>query len=149
MMRPVETTVTIATTPDRVWEILTDFGRYREWNSFIREIDGTPKVGAKGRLIIAREAGKETPYRIRFSASEPDRRLAWKRSLLHPVLLEATHEFLLEADRDGRTRVVHHERFRRLLAAVVRETPGFIREGFSRFNQALKARAENPPARQA
>lgn len=148
-MRPVETTVTIATTPDRVWEVLTDFDHYREWGSFIREIDGPPEVGAKGRLIIAREGGKETPYRIRFSASEPGRRLTWKRSLLHPALLEATHEFLLEADQDGRTRVVHHERFRGLLAAVVRETPSFIDEGFSQFNQALKARAENPPARQA
>jgi hypothetical protein len=33
--------------PERVWQVLTDFAAYREWNPFIVSVDGSAEVGAR------------------------------------------------------------------------------------------------------
>jgi hypothetical protein len=36
--------VEIAASTSRIWQVLLDFPRYREWNPFITEIRGCPKL---------------------------------------------------------------------------------------------------------
>ena len=145
-MRPVVTGITIQATPERVWDVLTDFGRYGEWSVFVREIVGSPEAGSALRVVLAPEGKRATLVRPRVSASEPGRRFAWTGHLGHPALFAGTHEFLLDGDGDGRTRLTHAERFSGLIPAIVRKPPRGAHEEFSRFNDALKARAERSGA---
>jgi Polyketide cyclase / dehydrase and lipid transport len=49
-VKTVETQIDIAATAGRVWQILTDFLAYFDWNPFITEIEGRPEPG--GRLRV-------------------------------------------------------------------------------------------------
>ena len=141
-MRPVVTEIIIEATPDRVWDVLTDFERYGEWSAFIREISGSSKVGSALRVVLSPEGKRGTSVRTRVSASEPGRRFAWTGHLGHPGLFSGMHEFLLDGNGCDQTRLTHSERFGGLLPAVVRRPPKGAYDEFSRFNDALKARAE-------
>jgi len=45
-LQTVETSVEIGRSADRIWDVLTDFAAYQEWNAFIRHIEGPLTVGA-------------------------------------------------------------------------------------------------------
>ncbi|MER3407514.1 MAG: SRPBCC domain-containing protein, partial [Nitrososphaera sp.] len=40
MAKEVRTEIEIAAGPQRVWQVITDFARYPEWNPFIRRVEG-------------------------------------------------------------------------------------------------------------
>jgi hypothetical protein len=48
--RTIQTEVTINATASKVWQVLTDFEAYPQWNPFIRQIDGAIQPGQQ--LII-------------------------------------------------------------------------------------------------
>jgi uncharacterized protein YndB with AHSA1/START domain len=54
--RKIRRDVGINASAERVWSILTDFSAFAQWNPFIREIGGEPKVGA--RLDIYLQLGQ-------------------------------------------------------------------------------------------
>ena len=56
MQKEITTEVQIAATSSQVWEVLTDFDSYSEWNPFIKFITGEVKVGN----IIKAELGGMT-----------------------------------------------------------------------------------------
>jgi hypothetical protein len=64
--RTIDTTVDINADRDAVWDVLTDFASYKEWNPVMR-IEGAPEVGTK--LVVWRS--KE------LSGSEPNSPCAW------------------------------------------------------------------------
>lgn len=45
MAKEIKTEIQIDATPERVWEILTDFDAYPTWNPFIKSITGEVNVG--------------------------------------------------------------------------------------------------------
>jgi len=47
MALEIKTEITINATPDKVWEILTKFDEYPNWNPFIKSIKGQVEVGKK------------------------------------------------------------------------------------------------------
>ena len=46
-MKEILTEIDISASASKTWEILTDFKNFPQWNPFIRQIEGTPIVGAK------------------------------------------------------------------------------------------------------
>ena len=42
-MKVIHTEIEINAPASRVWEILTDFGSFPQWNPFIRQVSGEPK----------------------------------------------------------------------------------------------------------
>ena len=47
MAKQLDSSIDIDARPERVWEVLTDFGAYPEWNPFIVRADGTPAEGSR------------------------------------------------------------------------------------------------------
>ena len=45
--KQLDSSIGIDASPERVWEVLTDFGAYPEWNPFIVRADGTPAEGSR------------------------------------------------------------------------------------------------------
>ena len=43
----IHTSIKINATAQQVWQVLTDFDAYPNWNPFIKSINGTVKVGNK------------------------------------------------------------------------------------------------------
>jgi hypothetical protein len=73
----------IDASPEDVWQVLTDFDAYPEWNPFIRSIQGNPEVGSRLSVRIEPPGAREMSFRPTVRAAEPARAaLAW--SPAHP-----------------------------------------------------------------
>jgi hypothetical protein len=141
-LREIETTVEIDAPPAAVWEVLTDFPAYGEWNPFIRSIEGTANEG--GRLTVRLEPpdGKGMTITPTVLTAEPERELRWKGRLLVPGLFDGEHSFRIEPLDGQRSRFVHGERFTGILVGFVKGVLGKTEAGFEQMNAALKQRVE-------
>lgn len=140
-MKEIRTEIEISASPERTWQILTDFARYPEWNPLVLEAAGELRLGARLRVRIS--AGREMAFRPTVTALEPQRALKWRGVTLLGTLLAGEHSFSIEPIAPERVRFVQGEVFTGLLVPLLAETlERDARPAFERMNQALKARAE-------
>jgi hypothetical protein len=144
MARRLHTEIEIHASPDRVWEVLTDFTAYPHWNPFIVQAAGRPVPGTRLELRMRLPGRRPTTFRPKVLEATPARRLRWLGNLLVPRLFDGEHIFTIEPSGPGRVRLTQQEEFRGLLAPLLL---AFIakptKEGFHQMNQALKARVEH------
>ena len=143
-MRTIETQVEIAAPASRVWQVLTDFARYPEWNPFITEIEGIPEVGARLRVRIQPPGRRPMTFKPTVLVAARDRELRWLGHLVLPRLFDGEHSFRME-ERGRTCRFQQSEQFSGVLvpffgAGIFDAT----QRGFEAMNSALKARAEAP-----
>jgi hypothetical protein len=142
-MRQIETSIDIAASPARVWNVLTDFRGYARWNPFIISIDGEPQPGARLTVTITPPGRRPTTFRPVVLTATPQRELRWRGCLLQTGLFEGEHVFRLEPLSTAGCRLHHTERFSGLLVGLIGDTLfDTTREGFEGMNIALKRRAE-------
>ena len=143
MTKQLRTDIAIDATPRRVWEVLTDFSAYPDWNPFIRRIAGPATEGSRLEVDLQPPGGRGITIRPTVKSAKPERELRWLGHLGVPGLFDGEHAFRLETLGDGRTRLVHEETFGGLLAPIVLNRIGEqTRQGFVAMNEALKSRAE-------
>ncbi len=128
-MQSIHTTIDIDAPADIVWEVLTDFAAYPEWNDYTR-ITGTPAEGERLTVAPGPDAGRMPTFRPRVLRAE-DNELAWLGHLWVRGLFDGEHSFVVEQRAGGRSRLVQSE------------------ESFEGVNRALKARAETLAAETA
>lgn len=142
----LHTEIEIAATPERVWEVLTDFPAYPAWNPFIPRLDGSAAAGSRLDALLQPPGGRGMRFRPTVLAAEPSRELRWLGHLGVPGLFDGEHRFRIEPLGPDRVRFVQEERFSGLLAPLVlRFVEAGTRAGFDAMNAALKARAERAP----
>jgi hypothetical protein len=150
MGRQLRADTEIQASPERVWEVLTDFQAYREWNPFMIQAAGQAAPGQRLRVRMRPPGGRPMTFRPTVLEAEPGRRLRWLGRVLVPGLFDGEHSFTIEPAGPGRVRLVQHERFRGLLAPLLlRFLAGPTVAGFQQMNQALKDRVEQPNRTQA
>ena len=133
----------IQANPERVWDVLTDFAAYPEWNPFIPRITGSLETGSRLDVQLQPTGGRGVRMRPTVQAAEPPRELRWLGHLGIPGLFDGEHRFRIEAVGTDRVRFVQEERFSGLLAPLVlRFLERGTRQGFEAMNRAIKARAE-------
>lgn len=139
-MTEIRTDIQIAASTRRVWEILTDFGAFPDWNPLVVEARGALHVGEK--LDVRVKSGRELRFRPTLLAATPERELRWRGALVHPWLFSGEHYFVLEPNDKG-TRFIHGERFSGALEGLL---SGLLQANaprdFAAMNAALKRRAE-------
>jgi hypothetical protein len=143
MAPQLHTEIAIEATPERIWEILTDFAAYPSWNAFIPCISGPGTVGSRLDLQMRPPGGRGMQLRPTLLAAAPSQELRWLGQLGVPGLFDGEHRFRIEPLGTNRVRFVQEERFTGLLAPLVlRFIESGTRRGFEAMNQALKVRAE-------
>jgi hypothetical protein len=129
--------------PSRVWNVLTDFAQFPDWNPFVRHIEGEPRKGERLRVTIAPPGGRQMTFTPTVLAAETTQELRWLGRFLLPGIFDGEHYFKLEALQPGRSRLVHGERFSGLLVPFLRASlDKGTRAGFVAMNHALKKRVE-------
>jgi hypothetical protein len=141
-MRELRTETEIGAPPERVWQVLTDFGAYPGWNPFIRSIEGEVKVGSRLKVRIEPPGARGMTFRPTVRAVEPARELRWLGRLFVPGLFDGEHRLALEPLDGGRSRFIQSERFSGLLVSLFAKTLAATERGFVQMNEALKQRAE-------
>ena len=142
-MDEIHTSIEIDAPPTTVWEVLTGFEDYTEWNPRMI-VTGRAETGVKLTVAPGPEAGRMPTFRTRVLRAVPDREFVWLGHLFVPGLYDGEHRFVIENLGDGRSRLVQSERFSGLLVDPINRRFGEETEaGFHAANAALKARAES------
>ena len=145
-MKEIHTEIEINAPAEKVWQVLTDFAAYPEWNPFVRRGEGEVSVGARLHVYIQPSGGKGMSFRPTVLVADPNREFRWLGHLWLPGLFDGEHSFVIEPLGDGRVRFVQRERFGGLLVPLLSKMlDGDTRRGFEEMNRALKLRAESPP----
>ncbi len=141
--KELTTAIDISASPQMVWQILTDFPAYEQWNPFIRSISGTAVQGSQLTAYIHPPGGQGMTFKPTVLIAEPEREFRWLGRFLVPGLFDGEHRFQIEAREDDQVRFIHSEKFSGLLVPLLATSLDTkVREGFEAMNQALKARAE-------
>jgi len=136
-------TVEIGTPSQWVWDILTDFECYPEWNPFTTTAKGRLALGNSLDLyVVMPSRGDRTQTEI-ISTIAPPNQLAWGMTLGFKKLLSARREQILTTIDSQRCSYTTNDAFNGLLAALVyRLFYDDIKSGFNNVAYALRDRAE-------
>ncbi len=139
-MRIISAAIEIGAPPMAVWTVITDLGRYPEWNPLFREASGEIAVGQRITLRSVHPAnGRMMTVKPKIVVAEPGVELRWTAGL--PGIIGGEHSFALSPITSG-TRLVQSESFRGLLAPFSGRTTANTSTSFRELNEALRKRAE-------
>ncbi len=130
--------------PEKVWEVLTDFSHYSDWNPFIREISGSLVEGSKLDIHISTSSMKTRRYRPTLTKIEPNRELRWLGKAFLPGLIDGERILTLDRLENNRVRLIHRELFRGIGVSIAgRRLDHEIKSRFEEMNSALKNKIEH------
>ena len=146
-MKSISSDIEINASPERTWQVLTNFSALPEWNPYIRSAEGELQVGGRLKVYIKASKGMGMSFRPTVLKAEPNRELRWIGRFLIPGLFDGEHFFTIEPLGEERARFVHGEVFKGILVPVMAAMGVFknAHVGFEEMNQALKERAEQSP----
>ena len=143
-MKTIETNIVIDSTPEKIWDVLTNFEEYELWNPFMTKVVGNASLGSKIEVNIRTISGKNRSYYPIITKCETNKELRWKGKSFLPGVFDGERVFVLEKSGDDKVSFSHKEIFSGLAVKLVgNKLDENLREGFVRMNEALKVRAEN------
>ena len=143
-MLEIRTDIEIASEPELLWSILTDFAAYPQWNPFVRSIQGEAKTGERLSVSVQPEGGKPMTFQPTVLAAAPHQELRWLGHVLLPGIFDGEHYFQIVPIAPGRLQFIHGEKFSGILVAFAKaKLEGGTKAGFEAMNKAIKSRAEN------
>jgi len=142
-MKKLHTEININATPERVWQVLTDFASYAEWNPFIIAAAGNAAVGERLEIRMDPPGGRAATFRPTVTGAESPKRLEWMGKFLFKGLFDGRHRFEIEGTSRG-TNLIQSEEFTGVLVPLLAKSlDGPTRKGFELMNRAIKERAED------
>src|SRR5919107_2704584 len=117
-MKELHSQIEIDASAGRVWDILTDFASYPQWNPFIRRIGGELKVRERLEVRLEPPDSRGITLRPTVLRAEPNRELRWLGHLLVPGVFDGEHSFTIEPLEENRVRFVQREAFKGLLVPL-------------------------------
>ncbi|HLP42138.1 MAG TPA: SRPBCC domain-containing protein [Fibrobacteria bacterium] len=154
----VDTEISIQASPERIWNILTAFDAYPEWNPYIQAVRGEvahdAKVEMDIRYLQGMDKGLDAIESALITALAPPKYLSWVWN--HPFgnwWLSAERVFRIKQRDDGKVFFFHEIYFTGFSTVKVLGFLDFRRDALEqkvklsmiRMNEALKARAEHAP----
>lgn len=146
-MPQIVTAIDIDAPIERVWSVLSDTSQWDAWNPLMGEVKGALREGGKITLKFTVQ-GKSFPISVKVEDVKPNERIAWVGPTLKPAraIFSGRHYFELKKLDDGKTRLIHGERFRGLIPDAEWFWPKaepVIEPAYVAFNEALKKRVES------
>lgn len=138
----IDTTININADKDAVWDVLTDFASYKEWNPVMR-IEGAPEVGTTLVVHLTGAGGRGVRFKPKVLAATPGKELRWLGKLGLRSIAAGEHFFVLTTNDDGTTRLNHGERYSGALIALAKHDSRSNDVAYEAFSQALKHRVEH------
>jgi len=147
MRKKLRSHVEIDATPQRVWQVLSDFGSYPQWNPFITRAEGQAQPSSRLVMRMQPVGARAVTLRPTVVESTPGHRLRWLGKYGIAGIFDAEHCFTITARDDGGVRLAQDETFTGVLVPLMaRSLDRHTRPAFEAMNAALKHRAEQPAA---
>jgi hypothetical protein len=143
MSLTVNTSVDLDAPKQMVWDVLTNFAAYPEWNLHM-QIEGMAEVGTKLKVQLA-GGRRGMTFRPTVLAVKPGVELRWIGRLAFGGIFDGEHFFILDRSDDGTTHLTHGERYSGALVAMAKPFLNFERSeaGYEKFNRDLKRRIDS------
>ena len=139
----VMTEIEINATPQRVWEVLTDFSAFPQWNPMIRWAKGEVRQGVRLTVRFKPAGSRGYIFTPKLIIVDPHRQLRWLGNLWIPKLLDLEHYWIIEPVTKEKVRLIHGTLIYGLLTPLSWKI--FDRKSrvpFEEMNCAHKQRAE-------
>jgi len=142
-VRSFEAATRIDASPGIVWELLTDVGSWRDWDSGVDRVDGRVALGE--RLTIYATMIRSRPFPVTVVDLRPGEAMRWRGGLPFGLaIIERTYS--LDAQDDGGTVLtVREQQTGPLSFWTERHTPD-LNPSFRQFCAGLKEQAERRSA---
>lgn len=152
-MGSIHTEIEINAPASVVSQILYQFDKYPEWNTFLSFVEGNSNDYSARPQELANEAitiqvwtpEKKDPqvFACTVNKAEPNN-LSWGGHLLTKHLIHGEHWFEIVPVSDSKCIFKHGEEFTGIVAKVASFTSIFdsIKPGYERFNEEMKKKAE-------
>ncbi len=142
MMKKLITEITIKANPETVWNILTDFDKYSEWNPFIISLTGKQLVGEEIIAVMQPPDSSAMTFKPNILVFEKNQEFRWKGKLFIKGIFDGEHFFKLTPNEDGSTRFTQGEYFSGIFVPLFTKVLDKTKIGFEMMNQALKEQCE-------
>ncbi len=127
----------------KVWEILTNFSAYPNWNPFIKSIKGDFIEGKKVEVHIVPLGTIGMIIKPRVLCFKIHEEIRWQGNLLFPGLFDGEHIFQLREIDSNTTLFIHSENFKGILIPFFKKMlDQNTRDGFNAMNEKLKELCE-------
>jgi hypothetical protein len=136
----IHSQIEIAASARTVWDVLTDFEQYPDWNPLFKSVRTDFVVGSPVRVTERMPSGKPVSFTSRWVRIEPGRHCCWEGKFIAPFLWHGFHSFMLTERDQGRTLFTHRETYTGLLSKSLGLEA--LKPAFDAMNVALKVRAE-------
>jgi hypothetical protein len=142
MRKQLNTEIIISSTPEIVWNILTGFEKFPDWNPFILSVKGNREVGEQLIVRLQPPESKQFEFRPVILKYKKNEELRWKGKLGVKGIFDGEHYFMLVDLDNGQTRFIHGEKFGGILVSFMEKSLAKTKKGFELMNQALKEQCE-------
>lgn len=144
LMSGWSTEVVIAAPRSQVWEQVTQFAAYADWNPFVIEAQADFEIGKTIRFLEDLKQFGQHWIEATFLTIEPPHTLVWQGHFAAPYLFTVRHGFELTALDECQTRFRQTHQNSGLLVPflALRGIYSISYQGYLNLDQALKARCE-------
>ncbi len=108
-MRELRTEIQISAPIDKVWQVITDFDDWKDWNPTVNRASGNASVGSKLSITICGEdcqdAGSFQPL---VPEANPLKYFRWRATMMAGFLFKNDRVFELN-EKNGGTELIHRE----------------------------------------
>lgn len=140
----IKTVIDIKATPDAIWQALTDFGAYNDWNPMLQNVKGEARAGSKVSFEVLTGKTKRLKLAAKVGQADAPAELNWSGG--SALAIGGMHYFRLEELSDGHTRLHHGENFKGLLLPLIAKSIKRSEPLYKAMNNALKERIEQKAA---
>ena len=142
-MREIKTEIVISAPVPKVWNVLTNFNGWQEWNPVVNKTSGTSTLGSELSIVMKGEDGNDgAKYAPVVTISEEPKSFCWRAKMMAEFLFTNEKVFELEKTASG-TRLIHKELFKGLLVPIFwGKINGGVPDILNSMNSALKTQVE-------
>ncbi len=142
MKKEIKTQIQINSSPQQVWQVLSNFENYG-WNPFVKSIIGKVQQDNRIKVVLGPEGSKPMTFKPKVLVYKENKQLTWLGNLWMPGIFDGEHNFELLENVDGTTTFIHSEKFNGILVGLMaKKLDNEIKSGFEAMNLALKQEVE-------
>lgn len=142
-VREIKTEIQIAARPSEVWNVLTEFNSWKEWNPTILLAEGTATIGSKLNITINGNGKGDANYQPNVLESSIPNSFRWRVNMMADFIFKNDRVFILQ-NRQGGTYLIHKEEFSGMMVPLMWGMfEDFVGPTLEKMNEALKKKVES------
>ena len=143
-MKEIRTEIIINASVSKVWEVLTDFSSYPDWNPFMKYLNGKVEEGAQIEVKIVPLGSKGMVFKPKVLKFQKNKEFRWLGHMIFPGLFDGEHIFELVDHGNGTMTFVQRERFAGILVPMLKKSlDNGTKAGFIAMNDKIKELSES------